>query len=722
MSISRGAIRDDERGGSMVFLSNVRIGPKILLGYGVLLLFMAAVAVLGYWGMGQIRTAEEFALKRQADATSLWEMRNYMVNQYAEQADLIINGDPQAVQAFREQVAAMDALKEEVRQVVDTEEERRWMEEIDDIDKTFDALFIEQIVPAVEAGDQELVVTLDDQSDALLDQMESVVEKMTTSFSREVAEAQDEAAATYRQVTVLMIGLAIVAAVIGMTFGYLLSRSISNPLRAVTRAALRLAEGDVQQQVGIRSGDEVGEMASAFRQMITYQQEMAEAADRLARGDLNVAVTPQSEKDVLGQAFRRMVAYQQSMADTASRLARGDLTAEVQAQSDVDVLGLAFARMMADLRNLIGEVQSSAVQVASASQQINAAAEQSAEATQQVAMTIQQIAQGTTQQTEGVTRTITIVDQVSRAIEGVARGAQEQAAAVARSAEITGEISSVIEQVAAGAEAGAARSSQTAQTARVGAQTIEQMVLGMQAIKDKVGQSVQKVQEMGQRSEEIGAIVETIDDIASQTNLLALNAAIEAARAGEHGKGFAVVADEVRKLAESSTQATKEIATLIKGIQRTVAEAVTAMNEGSAEVDAGVTRAGESGQALSNILASVETVNQQVDEIAAAAKRMSISADEMVAAMDAVSAVVEENTASTEEMAAGAAEVSGAIEEIASVSEENSASAEEVSAAVEEVSAQAEEVTASSQSLSSMAQDLQTLVSRFQLQSKEQLT
>ncbi len=220
---------------------------------------------------------------------------------------------------------------------------------------------------------------------------------------------------------------------------------------------------------------------------------------------------------------------------------------------------------------------------------------------------------------------------------------------------------------------------------------------------------------MGSRSDQIGEIVTTIEDIASQTNLLALNAAIEAARAGEAGKGFAVVADEVRKLAERSSTSTREIGDLIKSIQKTVAEAVTAMDEGAKEVERGVLIANEAGVSLNDILKASEAVNQQADQAAAAAEQMSASANELVAAVDSVSAVVEENTAATEEMAAGSSEVTQAIENIASVSEENSAAVEEVSASAEEMSAQVEEVTASAQSLAELAKQLQDVVYQFKL-------
>ncbi|MCB0190962.1 MAG: globin-coupled sensor protein [Anaerolineae bacterium] len=393
--------------------------------------------------------------------------------------------------------------------------------------------------------------------------------------------------------------------------------------------------------------------------------------------------------------------------------------ATVKIKSTEHDLSEYYADFKTTMRATLTETTKSANHLLIAARQLASIADQAGLATSQIASTMQNVAYGTEQQTSSVTKASNIVGSVSQAIDSVAKGAQEQTKAVLKSAEIANKIATAIHQVVTNAQTGAKGATEAAQLARDGAETVEETIEKMNTIKTRVGLSTQKVQEMGQRSAQIGAIVETIDDIASQTNLLALNAAIEAARAGEHGKGFAVVADEVRKLAEKSAEATKEIADLIKGIQETVSEAVVAMEEGASEVESGASRANDAGRALADILKAVEAVNEQVKDISAAAQQMAASSNELDSAMEAVSTVVKENTSSTKEMATSSSEVSQAIDNIAGVSRSNSAAVEEVSAATEEMSAQVEEVSASAQTLSNMAQALQQLVAQFNLDEDE---
>ncbi|MFN8457628.1 MAG: methyl-accepting chemotaxis protein [Anaerolineae bacterium] len=488
--------------------------------------------------------------------------------------------------------------------------------------------------------------------------------------------SQDEAFAAITQMRATIIIIALITIVLVASLAFFVAHWLVQPILAMTEAARRLARGEVNQTISIQSRGELGLMAAAFRQMITYLQEMVGAADHLAQGDLTVKVTSQSEQDALGQAF---------------------------------------VRMTAQLHQLIGQVSASAQQVGYASEQLSTVAEQAGQATAQIAATMQQVAQGTAQQSQGVAHIATAMAGMNRTVDGVTRGGQAQAVAVGRAVGISSQMAELIHHVADSAQKGTHGAIGAAQTAQLGAETVEATLKQMETIKTRVGLSSQKVVEMGQRSNQIGVIVETIDDIASQTNLLALNAAIEAARAGEHGKGFAVVADEVRKLAEKSTLATQEISRLITSIQQTVAEAVTAMAEGSNEIEAGVDRADAAGQALHNILKAVADVSQQVAEISTAAEQMNASAQEANTAMDTVKAVVEQNMAATEQMTASSTQVGRLVEGIAAVSQETSASVEEVSASAEEMNAQVEEVTASAHALRDMATALQQLVTQFKL-------
>jgi methyl-accepting chemotaxis protein len=256
-----------------------------------------------------------------------------------------------------------------------------------------------------------------------------------------------------------------------------------------------------------------------------------------------------------------------------------------------------------------------------------------------------------------------------------------------------------IQGVAADADTAARAVEEASQLAATGGVAVNRSVEGMKGILTTVTESAAVIQTLGQSSEKIGSIVQTIEDIAGQTNLLALNAAIEAARAGEAGRGFAVVADEVRKLAERSGAATREIAALISEIQTATQEAVRSMESGVGEVNTQAELAKNAGESFSEIEKAFSLVTEQVQRISSASDQMSGASDQVSRSITEVAAVIEESSAAAEELSASSEEVSASVQTVASSTQQQVAAVRDL--------------VSSSEVLSELARNLQESVSKF---------
>ncbi|WP_322786205.1 methyl-accepting chemotaxis protein [Propionispira raffinosivorans] len=347
-----------------------------------------------------------------------------------------------------------------------------------------------------------------------------------------------------------------------------------------------------------------------------------------------------------------------------AKIADGDFSQDVPQHSLLDhsefgTLSKAVDKMNKSNRNLIQQLTTTSANLADSSQGLSASAEQSAQASNQVAQSITTVALGANKQLELANITSTVVNEMTKGIQQVTNNTM----IVAESAQ------------------------KTSLTADEGGKAIQTAVHQMQVIEEKTHHTATVVSELEEKSKQIGKIVEVISNIAGQTNLLALNAAIEAARAGDAGRGFSVVAEEVRKLAEQSSQSTKEIIDLITEIQAKTNNAVTFMTDSKKEVNAGTAVVNIAGQSFTGIVQMVQQISEQIHEISAA----------------------------SEQLASGSQSVIDSAEKIAQESKRSAEQTQTISAATEEQSASMEEIAASSQKLNSMALDLQTTIHNFKV-------
>ena len=306
------------------------------------------------------------------------------------------------------------------------------------------------------------------------------------------------------------------------------------------------------------------------------------------------------------------------------QIASGDLRVDINlcSEDEIGKLACALKTMTANLRSIIGRVADTSSQVAAAAIQVNATAER------------------------------------------IATGAEEVAAQTVTVATASEEMAATSGDIAQNCQMAAEAAQHATRSAMNGTDVVKATVAVMSQIAEKVQESARTVESLGTRSDQIGAIIGTIEDIADQTNLLALNAAIEAARAGEQGRGFAVVADEVRALAERTTRATKEIGEMIKAIQNETKGAVAAMEQGVNQVEAGTIEAGKSGVALSDILDQINNVAMQVNQIATAAEEQTATTSEITENIQQVTDVVQQTSQGAQESATAAAQLNGNAEEL----------------------------------------------------------
>ena len=405
-----------------------------------------------------------------------------------------------------------------------------------------------------------------------------------------------------------------------------------------------------------------------------------------------------------------------SLAAGIREVSQGDFTKNI-AVSDGQLQDLAIAlnKLIFGMREFLRTLHTNAGNLSDAGTDLRTTASTALAVIEGAAVAQGQLDEGIQEQSRIVEEATSKVVVLTEAISTIAASAEEQTRSLDETALAVSNMASSIEEVAAQVDSLSTSTAETSRTAERGGTAIGTIVDGMHTIRTTINDLAEDIRQLGNNSEQIGDIVKVIDRIAEQTNLLALNAAIEAARAGEHGRGFAVVASEIRKLADGSVQATKEIAGHITSTQAVISEVVGAMERLTDRVEESTGSTSSASGALQEIVSAVLNANQQIGEISSVTRAMSANSYQVIRQIEEITKSVSLNLKATQSMTRQSDDVSKAFSDISSISQQNASSVEVLTYVNKEVTDAAQRMLQSVDQMNDLAGKIDSRLAQYKV-------
>jgi len=617
------------------------IGKKLYRGFGAILAVIAFLFAINVVTVIRQYATRSAATSTLADVQTIESIRYKMMENRLSLGNYLLSGDLRDEERTRKGIAELQDLLKQGESKANDSGLRTALSQVEDNERSWAENFAKDMIAkrhSVDSGDTTVsdlqIFYLQHDPASWINRSTSILDQANLS----VHKAQDESNASSSSALMISTVLMTLGTLAGLAFGIWVAKrtadSIKEPVNHLIEVAHKIGTtGNLEQAIDIRRDDEVGQLAENFNKMIVHLKEMAGVSAAIAEGQLFVAVQPRSQHDTMAKAF---------------------------------------SRMTQGLRELVRQVRDSASQVASGAGQMASASDESAKVSVQAASAIDEVT--------------STMHEMSVNVQNVVKNTQVQASSVAETSSSIDQMVTSIQRVADTAKMLVDISHRSREEARTGMSTMDKATEGLNRTSHAIQRSGEIINVLGKRADDIGKIIEVIDDLAEQTNLLALNAAIEAARAGEHGLGFAVVAEEVRKLAEKSTQSTKEISELIQGIQKEAREAVENMDKSTAMVQDGLVLNKDLSLALDKISDVVSEVYKFSQEIGQATMEQSSGSAQIAKATNRLTEITQEITSSVEEQASGAQAVVRSMERMRELVQQSTSSSTELAAAAEQMS------------------------------------
>jgi methyl-accepting chemotaxis protein len=688
-------------------LKNMKIGARLALGFGLVMLLLIALGVSGYWGLNAVSQVVLRTLGGDAKiASHSAEAHALVLDLRRFEKDTFLNIDSTEVRqdyfdkwnkANKELAGSIMSLERAATLQQDRETVQTMKNDLAAYTAGFNSVYAlvkADKIKTPQAGNEAMVQYKDTIHD-----MEKTAGDFAQDGNRRLGDLANSVNDMTRKMTGIMLGIFAGALLLTVIIGLFISRSITGPISRLAAVTQRTAEGDLTQTPEIRSADEIGLLAGAFDRMVNNLRRLvgeslkssyhvALSADRVVHSSGQIAKSAQEEAAATDETTSSM----EEMAVSISQVAKNTE---------------ALATNVDETSATISEMAASIEQVGKSAEVMAASVEETSATVEQMLTSVEQTATNTGSMTESVTETSLTVENLLSSIEQIARNTESLKNTVMETSGTIEEMTRTVKEVAGRIEGADKLGRNAFNEAEEGGKAIFRSIESLQNMGRTTEKTMEIIQSLGKRSEEIGSIVEVIDEIADQTNLLALNAAIEAARAGDAGRGFAVVAEEIRKLAERSMEATKEIAGVIREVQGETGAAIKATEETFREGKGGIALAESSRDAFTEIIHSMKESSDVVQGIAR-------SASELNKAIEQVMKYVVDMNAATEDVA-------GAVREQASGAGEIRISLDRMNKMVQEVNIAAKEQSVGGRQIREVVERMKNIVREVGLAVREQV-